>query len=357
MFKMFIRFMPFCCMCLLLPASTQLPSGPAAQELTEEQAESALRGKVGASHTVEFVTLRKVEATSNTRSVAHECLHEAQLKHIEMYGEGVLLNFLRTGGFVVLEFDAKTRLATHVQLVTRDETGKAAIHSEIVEGQLTKNEAVALTQRNESFSGAVLPPLNPRLAEVWRAFGGANPPTYDGHNDQDGYFAIPARLTLFTTRPDELMELSALQAELGLWTIRYAPSLPIFAASPYEALKIAHDELLRLETEFRLRKKEKPDFIYHLYDLDSITTRDTLHDRIQSLRELIEYLNQHNSSPASAKFREANISVATIPLFLGVMQHKSDRVLGAMSASGMISEWTVNKAGELVLVDVSEGGD
>jgi hypothetical protein len=357
MFKTSVRFILFYCLFLLLSARAQLGNGAATQELTEEQARSLLRTKVAGSAAVEFVTLRKFEATPNTRSVAEKCLDEAKSRHIEMYGEGVLVNLFRTGGFVVLEFDAKTQLGTHVHLVTLNETGSAAIHSEIVEGQVSRNQAVALSRVSESFSNAVLPSVSTRLNEAWRAFGAVVPPTYIGHNDQDGYFAIPSRLTKFTAQPDELMEISALHAALGLWAIRYAPSLPIFAASPYDALKMAHDEQFRLIRGFLEQKKEKPDSIYALLDLDSIDTHDKLRERIQRLRELNTFLNQHSFSPASAKIREANISIAMIPLFMGVAGQQSDRVFAVMSASGMISEWTETRTGEFVLTDVSEGGD
>lgn len=358
MLKTLIRLTPFCCLFLrLLPARAQLPSGAATQELTEEQAQSLLRTKVAGSAGVEFVTLRKFETTANTRSVAQECLDEAKLKHIKMYGEGVLVNLLRTGGFVVLEFDFKTQLATHVHLVTLDETGTAAIHSEIVEGQLSKSEALALSRLSQSFSSAVLPPLSPRLNEAWREFGGVAPPPYAGHNDQDGYFAIPARLTKFTTQPDELMEISALHAALELWAIGYAPSLLLFAASPSEALKMAHHEQFRLITKFLEQKKKKPNFVYALLDLNSIDTHDKLRERIEWLRELNAFLNQHSSSAALAKFRGANISIAMIPLFMGVTEQQADRVIAVMCASGMISAWTETKTGEIVLMDVSEGGD
>jgi hypothetical protein len=357
MLKVSIRFMPLCCLFLLLPAHVQLPGGAVTQELTEEQAESLLRAMVAGPPGVEFVTLRKFEATADTRSVVQKCLDEARLKHIEMYGEGALVNLLRSGGFVVLEFDAKTQLATHVHLVTLDENGSAAIHSQIVEGQLSKSEALALSRRSESFASAVLLPLSPRLSEAWRAFGGVGPPTSTGHNDQDGYFAIPDHLTTFAMQPDELMEFSALRAEFGLWAIRHAPLLPIFAASPYQALKMAHDEQLRLIKGFLEQKKEDPDFIYALLDLDSIDTRDKLRDRLRWLRELNVFLSQHSYSRASAEPREANISIATIPLFMGVVAQRPDRVYAVMSTSGMISEWTETKTGEFVLVDVSEGGD
>lgn len=357
MLKILVRFMPLCCLFLLPPARVQLPGGAATQELTEEQAESLLRAKVAGPPGVEFVTLRKFDGTANTRSVAQKCLDAVKSQHFEMYGDGVLANLLRTGGFVVLEFDAKTQLATHVHLVTLDETGSATIHSEIVDGQLSKSEALALSRVSESFSSAVLLPLSPRLNEAWRAFGGVAPPTYTGHNDQDGYFAIPARLTEFTTQPDELMEISTLHAALGLWAIRYAPSLAIFAGSPFEALKRAHDEQFRLMKKFLEQKKEKPDFIYALLDLDSIDTHDKLRQRIQWLRELNTFLNQHSSSHASAEIREANISIATIPLFMGVMRQEPDRVFAVMGASGMISEWTKTETGEFIPIDVSEGGD
>jgi hypothetical protein len=354
MFKKIARLAPFYCLFLLLPARIQFAHGTSNQELTEAQARSLLRAKVVGPTDDGFVTIRQFEATANTKNLAQNCLDEAKSKHLELYREGVLVNLLRTGWFVILEFDAKTELATRLHLVTLNETGNAVTKSEMVDGHLSKNEAMLLSRENESFSRAVLPSPSSKLNDVWRAFGGVPAPTFADRGDQ-GYFAIPDHLAKLTTQPEELTDLSALSAALGLWAIRYAPSLPTFAANPSDAVKMARDKQSKLVREFLAQKKEKPDFIYDLVDLETIDTHDKLRDRIKWLRELNSFLNQQGFSPAEATIREANLSIAMIPLFLGVMKQGSDRVFAVMSVSGLISEWTRSETGKFILKDVSEG--
>jgi hypothetical protein len=354
MFKKITRLAPIYCLFLLLPARIQCVHGRSNQELTEEQARTLLQAKVTGSGNVGFATIRKFDATANTKHLSQDCLDEAKSKHLELYREGVLVNLLRTGGFVILEFDAKTELATRLHLVTQNETGNAVIKSEMIEGHLSKNDAMLLSRENESFSRAVLRSPSSQLNDVWRAFGGAAAPTFADHGDQ-GYFTIPDHVAKLSTHPDELIDLSALSATFGLWPIRYAPSLSIFAASPSYAVKMARDMQFKLVREFLEQKNEKPEFIYDLTDLESIKTHDKLRDRIKWLRELNSFLNQHGFSPAEATTREANLSIAMIPFFLGVMKHGSDRVFAVMSISGLISEWVQNETGKFILRDVSEG--
>jgi len=353
MFTRLVCIVSLGCLFQLFSERIQIAKVTGNQVLTEDQALSLLRSNVRKPADIGFVVVRKFEATSGTKNLAQRCWDEAQSKHLKLYGGGVLVNLLRTGGFVVLEYDAKTDMATRLHLVTVDETGKPVIESGNVDGELSKSEALELSRSAEAFTDAFLTSTGSQIKELWRTRASGVVPTFDASGGQ-GYFAIPVRVAKFTNQPDELMDLSVLSGALQVWPIRHALSLPIYAASPSTAVEMARTEQAKLEKEFLDQKKRSPDFVYHLLDLESIDTHDRLRERLEWLKELNSFLDLHCPSPVTSTISEANVSISLIPLKLGVMKEHSDRVFAAMSAPGLISIWTREETGKFVLKDVSE---
>ena len=89
--------------------------------MTESQALTALRSKDTTIKDRELVVVDKIAPTS--REIAQKSLDEAQSKHLALYGNGIFLDFVRRGGFTILEIDAKSDMATKLHLITLDDQG------------------------------------------------------------------------------------------------------------------------------------------------------------------------------------------------------------------------------------------
>ena len=322
--------------------------------MTEDEALSVLRSKAASTVNLGFVTVYKPEPTPSTTRAAQESLDEAQSKQLNLYGKGIFVNLMRAGGFVVLEFDTRSDMATRLHLVTLDETGETIVQSKNVEGDLSRSEALTIIERSEKLSDAFFNSPGSQLNELPRKFGGARVANV-GIPDGQGYWAIPERVRKLTTQPDELLDLASLSAAAQLWPIRYASSMPIYAANPAIALKSAHQKYKEIVNEFLRRNNKSPDFVDHLLDLDSINTRDVLATRLHWLRDLVSFLDTECPCQLDSAIYRANLSISTIPLFLGVMKQNSEHLYAVMTASGLISIWNRSEGGELVLKGLSEG--
>src|SRR5882724_9140019 len=263
-------FVVSACYLFALFSATAAPTNVAEDHvLTQDQAVSALRSREKVSADADFVLVRKFEATAITRDVAQTCRDEAQSKHIKLYRSGVFVNLLQTGGFVILEYDAKTDMATRLHVVTLDGSGKAVTESQIIDGDLSKSEALELSRSAEAFTDAFLTSPGSRIKEVWQAYAAGVAPTF-GASGRQGYFAIPLGVTKLINQPDELIDLSALSGALQLWPARYAMSMPTYAANPAAAVEMARNVQSKLEKEFLQEKKKSSEFVDDLLDLESI---------------------------------------------------------------------------------------
>jgi hypothetical protein len=323
--------------------------------ITENQAISSLRARSANARDAGFITIRKLEPTAITWRVAQGSWNEAQLKHLEAYDRGVLIDLLRVGGFIVLEFDTKTEMALKLHLITLGEDGGIVVQSQAVDGEVRRSEALMILRRSESFAEA-LNSSSSQMNQVLRTFGSAREPVFERSGGQ-GYFAVPERVARIAAQPDEALELSSLSGALGLWPIRYAPSMPVYAASPKAAVELALKEQSGLEKEFLNERGKNPDFINQLFDLESISTQDQLMQRLEWLRDLNSFLEKHHPLPPDSATYKANISISTIPLRLGVTKNNSKRLYAVMNAQGLISVWASSETGDFILRAVSDGID
>lgn len=177
--------------------------------MTEDQALSALRSRVTSNSALRFVTVRAVEPTAITRHAAEESLDEVRAKHLILYGDGILLNLMRAGGFVVLEFDADSDRATRLHLVSMDVAGKAVVQSKDVDGDVSRGDALTLISSTEKLSDAFFNAPSSRYNELLLKFEGTRVANA-GISDGQGYFAIPEHVVKLTTQPDELLNLRSL---------------------------------------------------------------------------------------------------------------------------------------------------
>jgi hypothetical protein len=211
--------------------------------MTESQALSALRSLDSTAPDSEFVVIEKIDP--NSSQVAQESLAGAQSIHVETYGQGVFVNLMRAGGFDVLEFNSKSKSATSLHLVTLDASAQALVKSYAVDGDLGRTDALMLIKKSDEFSIAFLKSTGSEVARLLRTFGGAEVGVA-GTADQRGYLGVPETVTKLAQTPDELLNLRGQYSALQLWPVRYAPSIPLFAANPEEATRLARNELIKL---------------------------------------------------------------------------------------------------------------
>jgi hypothetical protein len=104
---MFARaFSVLCFACLVqLPGVPAHPADEGQRVMTQDEALSALRANGRSAPGTEFVVVRKIEPTPDTRRVAEQAAHEVESRHLTERSKGLLAEFLRAGGFVVLECD------------------------------------------------------------------------------------------------------------------------------------------------------------------------------------------------------------------------------------------------------------
>jgi hypothetical protein len=336
-------------------APSQTTNNVGNQMLTEDQALSTLRSRSTNPRDAGFIITRRFEPTPITRHVAQQSWDEAQSKHLELYGKGILIDLMRTGGFAVLEFDTKTDRAMKLHLITLGEDGGTSLQSQTLEGELSRGDTLALLRRGQNFAEA-LNSSSSQIEQMLQTFGGTHVPAFErsgGH----GYFAVPHHVARLATQPDEVLELSRLSGALGLWPIRYAPSMVAYAANPKAAIELAASEQSSLEKEFITARGKSPDFINDLLDLDSIATHDQLAQRLQWRRDLNSFLERRRPIPPDSATFKANTSISVIPLQLGVTKEDSENLYAVMSAQGLISIWTHAGKGNFILRAVSDGFD
>jgi len=342
-----------CGLLLLFFHSPQTAGETGDRVMTQDQALSILRSQLANPPNVGFVVVRKVEANPDTRHAAQVSLDEARQKHLDVYGDGALLDLMRTGGFVVLEFNEKSGLATRLHSVTLDETGKPVVQSCNVHGELTKSEVVMLLDKGAKFSDAFFGSVGSGMKQIAKDFGETEIGSL-GASDGKGYFAVPEAVRKLTTQPEELTDLASLSSTLTLWPARYSLTLPIYAASPVDAIKLARDEQLKLVKELLTTKGKDADFFYQLLDLDSIRTHGELIARLQWLREITSFLDERNPLNVGSPTYKANIFISRIPLDI-VAEQDAGHLYGVMTAPGVISIWSRAGTGDFVLKGIGEG--
>lgn len=321
--------------------------------MTEEEALSAVKA-ARSNPNVAFIAARKIDPTSGSIEVARESEAVARRQNVGLYHNGIFLDILRSGGYVVLEFDRSSQVATRIDIVAAERVNPVNIESEKIEGDLNRNLAVQILSRSEEFSDGFFG-SEPSVSKVsLHSFVESNTPT-PSSSGATGYFAIPERLTSIAATPDELLELRALLSSIQLWPVRHSVLFPIFAASPNTAVNLARKELTVLEEQFAHNTGQQSDFADHLVDLSSIDNHDQLTQRIRRLTDFNDFLIQQSAVKTDTKTIAANVTVATIPLFLGVDKSRQNDAFGTMNASGLISTWVRTEGGDLKLKGLGEG--
>jgi hypothetical protein len=280
--------------------------------LTAEQAITVARrnAKPGSSFTI----LWKIIANADTRRIGDQALEQAQAHKIELYENGILVNILRSGGYLLAETNPRTNnmVATHLVLM---EAGGAVkdVQTEchgVVKladaGELVKDTAELVKQMYSTPSTEV--------SSLASRFYGGNFPESDQH--PDCVFAIPNILRRPGANPNEVREAAALFWGYALWEVRYALSMPAFAASPAAADTAAEKKRDTLKAEFLQSNNMDPNF--NPVDVDNIQNEKQFQEWIELLTRLDRFLEDSLRKEADPAVVRSNLSILTMPLSVDV---------------------------------------
>jgi len=280
--------------------------------LTAEQAITAARrnAKPGNSFTI----LWKIIANADTRRTGDQALEQAQAHKIELYENGILVNILRSGGYLLAETNPRTNnmVATHLILMeaggaVKDvQTECHAVVKLADAGELVKDTAELVKQMYST-------PSTEESSLASRFYGG-NFPESDQH--PDCVFAIPNILRRPGANPNEVREASALFWGYALWEVRSALSMPAFAASPAAAGDAAEKERDTLKAEFLKSNNMDPNF--NPVDVDNIQNEKQFQEWIELLTRLDRFLEDSLRKEADPAVVRQNLSILTMPLSVDV---------------------------------------
>jgi hypothetical protein len=355
--KMGVIAAVICGVCLIIPLKgrgTSLGMAQRGPRLTAQDAISVARRnaqKPGSSFTV----LREIVANADTRRIGDQALAEAQAHHIELFKNGILADFLRSGGFLVAEIEPRTNnmIALHLVSLGRDGVPEDVVYRCYPAAKLA--DAQELVKDTVEFTEALYstPPSEATSLES-RFHGGSFPGC--GPSEECTLFAIPRSLLKLGADQSEVREVAALYGDLNILGFRYALSMPTFAASPLAATQAVGDKLETLKAEFLRKNRMNPDFHF---DPQNIRSKEELLERIDVLRKLDKFVDEALKNEAIPALVKANISIATIPLQVGLggpFNQNDKTQFGSAIAALLVIYWQRLPTGGFAVSFISEAG-
>ena len=288
---------------------------PQQTTLTPDQALAAAHSATTRSGT-SLQVLRQIQGTASTRDVAEKSREEADLHHVALYGDGIFLDVLNAGGFLVLESDPTTGNAISIYLVSSGSDGRPVIESHAVEGNVPASLATDLVNKTADFAAALLVTPTSKFKGIEGNFSGGRFPEYERPGEQS-IFSIPHNLRKLKADEDQYRDLAALFGGYLFWPVRCAMSMPIYAANPSRALAAARQNQEELTAHFLQNHHKEADFMYDLQDLESIREPGELRDRISCFTQLDDFLEQALESEVGSSVFAANRPISTLALQLG----------------------------------------
>jgi hypothetical protein len=329
--------------CLILQLSSfakerEAITKPRQTTLTPDQALAAARSATATPGT-SLQVLREVHATASTRDVAQRSREESDLHHVALYGHGIFLDVLNSGGFLILESDPATESALCIYLVSSAGDGHPVIESHAVEGTVTSPLAAELVSQTAEVADALLTLPSSRLKDIEGRFSDGRFPQYERPGERS-VFSIPRNLRKLKADESQYRDLAALLGGYLFWPVRYAMWTSIYAANPISALKAAHNRQEALTAQFLQKHSKRPDFIYDLQDLDALTSPEQLRDRISWLRQLDDFLDER-ASESEGRFPTfaANSSISILALQLGSFGNGKQDSFSSVTSPGVIVDW------------------
>jgi hypothetical protein len=165
--------------------------------LTAEQAIAAARrnAKSGSSFTV----LREFVANADTRRIGDQALEKAQAHKIELYENGLLVNILRSGGFLLAETNPQTNYVIALHLVSLESGGAVKDLRPECHGVVGQADAGELVKDTTEFVEQLYStPSTEDFSLASRFYGGSFP------EGDLSLFAIPNSLRKLGANPNEV---------------------------------------------------------------------------------------------------------------------------------------------------------
>ena len=359
--KMGVIAAAICLVCLILPlegGGISLGVAQTVQRLTLQEAIAVARRnprtkKLGGT----FSVLREIVANADTRRIGDQALEQARTLHVKLFQNGILADFLRSGGFLVAEAEPRTNnvIALHLVSLGPDNVPNDAVYPCYPAAKLA--DAEELVKDTTKFANELYSARPSEATSLESRFYGGRFPEYGGPEARDyTLFAVPRSLLKLGADPNEVREAAVLYGELGFWGFRYAVSMPAFAASPLVATQAAEDKWEALKAEFLRKNHMDPQF---QFDPENIRSKEQLQQQIDLLSRLDKLLEDALKNEADPALVKANISVATIPLDVGrggPFNQDDKTQFGSGTASLLVIYWQRLPAGGFAVIVISEAG-
>jgi len=297
---------------LFMSGGSSLAMAEEDSHLTAEQAITAARhnAKPGSSFTI----LWKIIADADTRRIGDQALEQAQAHKVELFENGMLVNILQYGGYVLAETDPRTNNVVAMHLVLMEAVGavkdvQAECHGVVKladAGELVEDTAELVKQMYST-------PSTEEASLATRFYDGNFP---DADRFPDSLFISPDSLRKLGAKPNEVREATALFWGYSLWATRYALSMPAFSASTAAAEDEAEKERDTLKAEFLQSNNMDPNI--NPIDFDNIQGDKQLQECIELLIRLNRFLEDSLRKKADPAVVRANLSVLSMPLSVDV---------------------------------------
>jgi hypothetical protein len=273
---------------------------------------------------------------------------------------------MRVGGYVVLEYSQRSERVIQLHFATQEEAGEPQFeswylappdktydsdpNSQASDGNLGKDEALMLIRRNEEFSKAFFTSAPSQLAETMRKFGSSGTPNWSTFGM--GCEGSPEWITKLAAPPDEVASYCILVDRAYFWLVRYALTLPVFAANPDEAMSQAEEKMEKLFDEFS-QKGGVCSGCKDPFGLDSIDTPDKLAAQIRCLTGFNSLLDDHLSPRTDSLTYKANLLLMKVPISIELDKEPDGTHFAVMAATMLVTLWSRGENGRFVLTGLT----
>jgi hypothetical protein len=319
------------------------------EKLTSDAAVAAIRSKqedFGASYQL----IRELRSNNDMQDAAQASLREMPSHGGTLYGDGIFIDLLTSGGFLILEVDSTSGNAISLHLVSTGPNGKPVVDSRRVVGKVNATLARQLMDDTTEVVDLLFAvPINKQLLES--KFYDGRFPEFEG-NEEDEYsnlFAVPRGIRRTKGDEGEVSELSGLLGCIHFWWVRYAISTPVFPIAPFHSLGSSAEKYESVIGEFARSHNERSDFIH-----EPVLAEEQLRARIATFTQLNEFMGQ---KMAPERYLAANRSISAMPLVLGSAGPAQEVSYYVMTASGVVVAWRLSSTGHLVVARIGIAGD
>lgn len=308
-----VSIITFACLIMLfMSGGNSLALAEDFPHLTAEQALAAAHSnaKSGSSLTI----LWKIIANTDTRRIGDQALEQAQTRKIESYENGLLVDILRSGGYLLAEIDTRTNNIVALHLVLVEAGGSVKDIESKCHGVVKLDDAEVLVKDTVELVKLLYSTPSTDESSLASKFYGGN--FLDADKFPDSLFTIPDSLRKSGAKANEVREATALFWGYLFWPSRSALSMPGFSASPAAAEDAAEKQRDALKAEFLQRNNMDPSI--NLVNFDDIQSEKQLQERIELLRRLNSFLEDSLRKKADPAIVGANLSIVTMPLSVDV---------------------------------------